>query len=106
MDLVTKRAETLVFKPDGKVHTTSPIRGIGTVVSVTGSITPIDGRGSCYRRSLSLSFLYTNAYVSVNDLALAGSTPPPPPPPSPGVEGAVITLNETDGRVRFFDERL
>lgn len=104
MDLVTKRAETLVFKPDGRVHSTSPIRGIGTVVSVTGSITPIEGRGPCYRRSLSLSFLYTNAYVSVNDLALAGSTPPPPP--SPGVERARIILTEADGRQRAFDEVL
>ena len=101
MDLYTKAEQTPFFKPDGKVHTNSPIRGIGTLVRVTGAITPINDevdRGNCYRMSDQL-----NAYIAVDSLRAAVTTPPPA---SPGAARAVITLNETDGRVRYFDERL
>lgn len=76
MIVYTKESETKTYNQNGKIHGSSPIRGIRTPLTVSTNTRDIPERGECYQ------VLSTGAFILVADVIADVGTPPPPPPPT------------------------
>lgn len=91
MIVYTKEAETKTYNQNGKVHGSSPIRGIRTPLTVSTTTRDVPERGECYQ------ILSTGAFILVADVTTDAVIPPPPPPPTGDELPAYFTAHAEDG---------
>lgn len=99
MILYTKYDETILYNKKGKIHGSSPLRGVNVPVQVSSNIVNVQERGES-RAVLTIP----GAYVLASALKDNTANPPPDPEPEPPATGdtfatATVTLEGNEAVV-------